>query len=320
MTTANGDAAATRPADPGDPLDALFRAPRDRFVTLRNALVKQLRTAGDASGAAQVRALTKPNVSAWAVNQLWWTRRTDVEALLEAGRRQAKAVRSAAGPTEHATAGQARRRALGTLMDAATEILTTAGNAATMATLRRISTTLEALAAHGVREGGPHPGRLSADLDPPGFELLGVLAAGSAEPQPAAPVPSPTAMAAQDEARTHAEAVVAAARAARDAAHDLAQDSARMLDQVIAARDEALLAASEAQDVLARAHTALAEATRAAESAELAARRTKAHAAREQQRTDQARGLLEARNEALRSRDETLHDAQRQRAALDEAD
>ncbi|MCH9688018.1 MAG: hypothetical protein K0V04_41695 [Deltaproteobacteria bacterium] len=235
MTTANGDAAATPATDPQAQLDALFRGPRERFTAERNALAKRLAAAGDAPAAARVKALSKPNVSAWAVNQLWWTRQSDVEALLEAGRRQARALHGGAGPSEQATAGQARRRALDTLATAAESILQQAGHAAGPATLRRISTTLEALAAHGLRPDGPHPGRLSADLDPPGFDLLAALAAADPPPpEPSAPPPNPTAPTpdpAADEARAEAEAVLATALRARETARDDSEHAARCLDR-----------------------------------------------------------------------------------------
>src|SRR5687768_11164054 len=41
--------------------------------------------------------------------------------------------------------------------------------------MRRLTTTLEALATYGNQPGAPRPGRLTADVDPPGFEALSAL-------------------------------------------------------------------------------------------------------------------------------------------------
>jgi hypothetical protein len=102
-------------------------------------------------------------VSAWAVNQLWWRQREAFDALLAA------AARVKSGDRE---ASKAHREALAGLREHATRILQEAGNAATDATLKRLLTTLSAVAAIGGFQPDP-PGALGADRDPPGFEALG---------------------------------------------------------------------------------------------------------------------------------------------------
>ena len=57
-------------------IDALFQLPLDEFTAARNALAKE---AG--KDAPALKQLTKPPVAAWAVNQLYWERRDDYEAL-----------------------------------------------------------------------------------------------------------------------------------------------------------------------------------------------------------------------------------------------
>ena len=60
-------------------IDRLYQLPLDEFTPARNALAK-----GAGGEAARVRALSKPPVAAWAVNQLYW-RKTEVwNALLAA--------------------------------------------------------------------------------------------------------------------------------------------------------------------------------------------------------------------------------------------
>jgi hypothetical protein len=65
--------------------DELYGLPPDEFTAARDALVKQLRADKERELANQVKALRKPTVAAWALNQLVRNRRKDVERLLAAG-------------------------------------------------------------------------------------------------------------------------------------------------------------------------------------------------------------------------------------------
>src|ERR1700727_3143175 len=89
--------------------DQLYGLPLDQFVAERGALVNALRADGDRGQAAEVAALRKPSVAAWAVNQLVRTQRRavddlfaagdtlrDVQAEVMAGRQDAQALRDAA--------------------------------------------------------------------------------------------------------------------------------------------------------------------------------------------------------------------------------
>ena len=51
-------------------VDELYGLPFDEFVPARNALTRELRKAGKRDEAAEVSALRKPSVAAWAVDQL----------------------------------------------------------------------------------------------------------------------------------------------------------------------------------------------------------------------------------------------------------
>ena len=71
-------------------LDRLFQLPLNEFTPERNALAKR---AGSEGGG--IKALTKPPVAAWAVNQLFFKDRDRYDALVEAAnelRRTHKAV------------------------------------------------------------------------------------------------------------------------------------------------------------------------------------------------------------------------------------
>lgn len=151
----------------------LHQSPFNDFVSERKRLAVELK-ATDKEAAARLGKLPRPPVSAWAVNQLWWRERAEFEALIEA------AARVKAGERD---AGKLHRQLLGRLRDAAAELLRAGGNAATETTLRRVGTTLSAVAAQGSFDPDP-PGALAADRDPPGFETF--LGQSLAAPAPSA--------------------------------------------------------------------------------------------------------------------------------------
>ncbi|MCX4241473.1 hypothetical protein [Paraliomyxa miuraensis] len=318
VTSANDDAAIAMPD--GGPehealLDALFRGPRERFVAERNAAAKRLAAAGEKEAAAALRGLPKPGVSAWVVNQLWWTARPEVEALLDAGRRQLQALRTGAGPGAQASITQSRRRALQALEEAAVAVLQQAGHVPATGTLRKINTTLEALAAHAASDDGPRIGRLTADLDPPGFELLARLAASRAPIPATAPSPEPSAI--EDRARSEAEAAVVSAARAHEEARLKMEHAAAAFDQTTRDADEAELSAQH-HARLHEAAVARAEAARQqADAAEREALRTRAHARRERERSETARAALTDRAAELQQHDQALLRARQRLAALD---
>lgn len=140
----------------------LYQAPFEAFVATRDRLVAALKATGDKAAASALAKRKRPSVSAWAVNQLWWHARADVDALF------ATAKRLRAG--ELASSG-AHREALARLRARAATLLADDGHPPTEATLRRVAGTLAAIAAAGGFDPDP-PGALVADRDPPGFEAL----------------------------------------------------------------------------------------------------------------------------------------------------
>lgn len=322
MTTAN-DPAATIPdaalrAELEAVLDGLFRGPRERFVPERNAAALRLRTRGRAEAAAVVKGLPKPSLSAWAVNQLWWTARAEVEALLDASRHLAELM-GGSGPAAQAAAGQARRRALEALVTAASDTLAQAGHATGAGTLRRISATLEAVAAHaalGSRDV-PSIGRLTEDLDPPGFELVMGLGAGLGPLGASTPtLPSPAPVPAAGPGQGEVAAAVAAAERERDAAKLRVGEAARALDEARRVADEAVLAAQRSAEAHREARERAEAARQLADEAERVALRAQAEARREQERVDVAREALDGRAAELDRRTEALVRARHRLAVL----
>ena len=154
----------------GDKIDRLFQLPLDEFTAARNELAKEAGSAG-----ADIRALPKPNVPAWAVNQLYWRERRVYDKLIrDSERLRAAHAQSLAGKNVDLPMIELQHKAsLKAAADAVRSLLAAAGDAATPATLKSVVDTLQAL------PGGSEPGRLTRPLAPIGFGALGALMKGA---------------------------------------------------------------------------------------------------------------------------------------------
>ena len=160
--------------------DELFQLPLSEFTAARNSLAADLKARGHTDEAVRVKGLTRPPVSAWAVNQLFWKHRKPFDELLAAGERlnkaQASQLRGRGGDLHEPM--EARRSAVANLSKHAATLLEQAGHSPTPDLMRRITTTLEALATYGGHAGAPPAGRLTGDVNAPGFEAVAALVAG----------------------------------------------------------------------------------------------------------------------------------------------
>ena len=177
-----------------DEIDSLFRLPLAEFTSARNTLAARLKKEGRSNDADRVKLLAKPSISAWAVNQLYFNHRKAYDLLMATGKRlrPAQKLRVAGKVAGMRDSLDARREALVQLSELATELLQDAGSNPSPDTLRRVTTTLEAMSAFALLRDGPTPGRLSQDLDPPSFDSLASLMSGAGvieddEPEPVAP-------------------------------------------------------------------------------------------------------------------------------------
>ena len=154
-------------------LDRLFGVPLDEFTRARNDLVKQLKACRDTEHADEVRALPKPTVPVWTVNQLTRVDRPGIRALLDAGEElRAAQSRLLGGENARDTSRKAtahERQAVERLIQRARAILADAGRPATQAVLDRVGTTLRAAAVTDEGRVLLETGRFTAELEPPGF-------------------------------------------------------------------------------------------------------------------------------------------------------
>jgi hypothetical protein len=204
-------------------IDALFQRSLAEFTAARNTLAKRLKTEGRTLDAERVRALAKPSAPAWAVNQLYGRDPKAIERLLTLGERVRKAQTGQLARVDLRALIDEKKQMTTALLANASAILGEGGQSASADSLRRVSATLEALAAWGHAEGIPKAGRLTAELEPPGFDTLAALMGGKKR-QTEKVLLFRTPKAAETPAVTRArqeEAVKAAEKALREAQRDV---------------------------------------------------------------------------------------------------
>ena len=299
-------------------IDRLYQLPPGEFTAARNALAKE---AG--ADAPEVRRLSKPPVAAWAVNQLYWRRRPEYDALIAAAKdvRDAHTAILGGRRSDLRAPGKAHDDALDAALKAALSLLQENGQPVTESTRQAILTTLRALPAED------EPGRLTRTLQPGGFEMLAGLSIGrgkvnGARPKPVAAAPSapvktprsesaakgahagskkatPAEQRAQAQAQARArEAAARAARVLREAEHAARREEFEAARAVREA-DKAAKALDQSRETVARARQTLEAAEEELEAAEAAARSaTRAREAAERRASEATRSLDSARGKA----------------------
>ena len=255
------------------PLDRLYQLPLSEFVSARNALAKE-----SGADAAEIRSLQKPNLPAWAVNQLYWQRR-DIYDDLIARAQDLRATHDATLGGKRADlrgASRAHEDAVEAALKATLSVLADDGQPVTEATRQAVATTLRGLPAD------EPPGRLTRQLQPRGFEMLaGALPGGTASPAPPVKIADRTAAAGPGTASAAARAQDRERQAAAREALTIATRDARLSEQAARREEfESARAAREAEkaqqrveiarETLREAQAALDTATREADAAEAA--------------------------------------------------
>lgn len=169
-------------------LDELYARPLDEFTNARNELVRRLRSAGQAEAAERVKALKKPSVPLWAVNQLARRHPDQIETLVASGEQlrkaQAAAFRGDVEAVRRATTVE--RRIARDLTRRATELLAKGARPATRPVMERIAALLRAAALDPAVGRLLAAGRLTEEVHLSGFEALGGIPAPKRRPGAAA--------------------------------------------------------------------------------------------------------------------------------------
>jgi hypothetical protein len=223
----------------------LYTAPPEDFVKVRAEGVKRLKAADQGEAAADFAKLTKPSLSAWAVNLLVARRGAAVDDVIERGDALRRAHTGGGGADEIRAAQRARHDALRAATAAAAELT---GRPLSDAHRAEISATLEAASADAEIAAEVRRGRLARPLEPPtGFDLfapgLSVVSGGrAARPARRAATEEP-----DDEAEERAQAARAemlaaeadSALAAATEADEAAADLRQRVEELEQQRDEA---------------------------------------------------------------------------------
>jgi hypothetical protein len=138
--------------------DALYALDPDAFVAARDESAKELRAAGDKDAAKAVKALRRPTVAAWAVNQLARTHREQLDELLDVTDAVANAQRAALSGKgdDLRSVGERRQRILDDLVTRAEAVIDESGRSSVSRRddiVRTLQASSDAAQAELLRQG-----------------------------------------------------------------------------------------------------------------------------------------------------------------------
>jgi hypothetical protein len=210
-------------------VDELFAAQLDAFTSARDEVAGALKEQGRSDDAKRVKALKKPTLGAWAVNQVARRHHHDLAELLDVTDR----IKDAGTPQEVRAAVAERHRLARDLVDAAQKILEESGHSAGAGTLQQVMRTLYAAHSGEERERIAR-GTLERPLESSGFDV----APGLSLESPEEPSPDEKSderarleeeLAEAKERATRLEREAAKARLEADAAESEAAEARRLL-------------------------------------------------------------------------------------------
>ena len=273
-----------------DAVDELFTLPPSEFTAARNALVKQLRADKQREAADEVKALRRPNLPAWALNQVARSDPEGIAGVLEAGAAVVSAQRRALSGVRDSglrEASQRRREAIDDVWRKVASVLRDAG-AEPQAHRQAVAATLEAASLDPAVAQVVTAGRLTVDVPPPsgfgdvaGFSLVAPAEGDSEQPSEAdtgddgadhaAAQAAAQARRHAEQARRRADELVDRAAEARRTAVRTADEAARLEQRAAQTRARAEEESAHADELSEQADRAQSEAEQAAaEAARLA--------------------------------------------------
>jgi hypothetical protein len=277
--------------------DELYGLPLADFTRARDDLAKRLRREGRRDDAEAVKALRKPTVAAWALNQLARRRPKDLEKLLATGERLRQAQETLLGGGDRSALRRAtaeERELVAKLARDASALAGESGTGATASLGERIASTLHAAALDEQTAAELAAGRLLRER-----EAVGLFGADSVEVRPgrraasAAGSRSPAAESPAAAAPPGRPARRRGARAGPPAKRQASDERARQADERRREAERELAAARAQERKAQREHAAAGKATERADKRVRDAQ-TRADEARE--KADEARaGLREAK-------------------------
>jgi hypothetical protein len=246
-------------------VDRLYALPLDEFTKARNELARRLAKSGQGDAASEVKQLAKPSIPVWAANQLARREPGELRALFRSGEELRKAQQRALegkGGSDLQERLADQRGSVRALARLGRDILADEGRSVSDAIVERIAKTLEAAALDEGSAARLRAGRLTEELEPPGFEALAGIA--PAAPERERPATGKRTREAVAEARGR---VTEAKREARERGRE-ATGAERDAERAEHAAAEARRVAREARDRAENADRALAEAEAALRAAQ----------------------------------------------------
>jgi hypothetical protein len=256
------------PMDLDAEIDRLYGLPLDEFVGARDELARGLGREGDREEAARVKALRKPTVGAWALNQAVRRRRVETDALLATGKRLRAAhedLMSGGDPAVLRETMDEERSLTTALADCAEAIASETGKSGP-ALRDRVRATLHAAVVEDEVRDELAAGRFVREREAVGLGLVGAPEASTAVPakRPAAK-PRKDSGGPAGPARASAKGASPADR--RGSARTAAKEEPARPDPRLAEAERAL---SDAREALASAEADHAATISAADSARAA--------------------------------------------------
>jgi hypothetical protein len=238
-------------------IDRLYGLPLEEFVPERDALAKRLRAEKRRDEADAVKALRKPSVAAWAVNQALRSNPAEQRALLKAGdalrRAQEKLVAGRGDAAAVREASEGERQAVGALLTAARGLAREKGFLSEPV-LNRVRETLHAAATDDEARTEIEAARVSREYLPAAF---GGLEGPAAPPKQPRRKPAPARKAEerkrkeQERARRQqAQAELKAARAEEREAAQRRREAERALEAAEKAERKAAERRAAAEEAL----------------------------------------------------------------------
>ncbi len=243
-------------ADIEKDIDRLYEVPPEEFTARREELAKSLKEQGDADRAKEVKALRKPTVVAWALNQLPRRHAKEVKKLVEAGEALRGAQRKAMSGVKDAgfrDASELRRQAVLELTRKAVALVEGRGG---QGAAEKIALTLETASVDEEAAEQLQAGRFSKEVTGgSGFDAIQGFEVIAGGPEAEAQAEADTARREVEAAKREAEKAEAEARRAAMRADTLENDAKEAARRAKEARTQADRLAKAARKAVAQAQT-----------------------------------------------------------------
>ena len=170
----------------------LYGLPLEEFTPGRDALARELKAAGRKDEAAEVKALRKPSVAAWALNRVARDHPDAVERLRTVGTqlREAQEQAMSGDASRLRDAGRALSDEIDHVAGLAADVLNDAGRSASAAQQEKISGTLRTAAIDDAAGDALARGVLVDELEATGFSLVSGSGSLDAPTRPSGKAPA----------------------------------------------------------------------------------------------------------------------------------